>query len=153
MSRFKLSAVVITTVFVFVALMSMQLIAASSVEAAAHANENHRKLTKSPFVVSNSMEGGSGRKLLAIYPCPYFPCNRAQTCCGVDPKQPQLRFCFYLPIDPLNCGACGNICPLSAPDCCSGKCVNTKSNSTNCGSCGNVCINSPCINGMCSYGR
>jgi Flp pilus assembly protein CpaB len=55
MSRFKLSAVVITTVFVFVALMSMQLSAASSVEAAAHTNENHRKLTKSRFLVSDSM--------------------------------------------------------------------------------------------------
>jgi hypothetical protein len=40
---------VISTMFVFVALMSMQLIATSFVEAAAHTNENHREFTKSRF--------------------------------------------------------------------------------------------------------
>ncbi len=154
MSSLKLSPMVITIVFVFVALMSMQLIAASSVEGAAHTNENHRKLTKSHFLVSNPMEGGSGRKLLSMYPCPYFPCNRVQTCCGVSPQESLLRFCFYLATDINNCGTCGNICPPSAPACCSGQCVNTQSNSTNCGFCGNVCINSPCTIGLCGgYAR
>ncbi len=142
----------ITRVFVFVVLMSMQSIVASSIEGAAHTNENHGKLTKSQFLVSNSMEGGSHRKLL-IYPCPYFPCNIAQTCCGVSPTQPLLTFCFYLAIDPLNCGTCGNICPLSTPDCCFRKCVNTLTDCANCGFCSNPCINSSCTHGLCGYAR
>ncbi|KAH8943224.1 hypothetical protein BDL97_13G039900 [Sphagnum fallax] len=153
MSSFKLSLMAMTTMFVFVALMSMQLIAASSIEGVAHANENHREFTKSRFLVSNSMEGVSGRKLLAIYPCPYFPCIGGQTCCGVDPLEPLLRFCFSLATDINNCGTCGNICPLNTPMCCSGKCVNTQNKSTNCGFCGNVCNDVPCTFGFCGYAR
>jgi hypothetical protein len=152
MSSFKLSPVVITTVFVFVALMSMQLIAASSVEGAAHTNENHRKLTKSRFLVSNSMEGGSRKKLLGGSCGFIFSCSAEQTCCpGSFP--PFTDLCLNLAIDSLNCGACGNICPLSAPVCCSGKCVNILSSSTNCGLCGHACNNVPCTFGLCSYGH
>jgi hypothetical protein len=153
MSRFKLSAVVITTVFVFVALMSMQLSAASSVEAAAHTNENHRKLTKSRFLVSDSMEGRSRKKLLGATCGLIFSCSAGQTCCpGSFP--PFTALCKSLNgTDSLNCGTCGNICPLSAPVCCSGKCVNLLSNSTNCGLCGHVCTNTPCTFGLCSYGH
>ncbi|KAH8943226.1 hypothetical protein BDL97_13G040100 [Sphagnum fallax] len=149
MSSFKLSPVVITTVFVFVALMSMQLIAASSVEGAAHTNENHRKLTKSRFLVSNSMEGGSRRKLLGG--CPIFSCSTGQTCCpGIFP--PFTDSCQSLSTSSVDCGTCGNVCPLSAPVCCSGKCVNTLSDSKNCGLCGHVCTNVPCNLGLCNYG-
>jgi hypothetical protein len=147
MSSFKLSPVVITTLFVFVVLMSMQLIAISFVEGVAHTNENHGKLTKSQFLVSNSMEGGSHRKLLNN-PCPFFTCNGTQTCCPVTPQQ---RYCFNLETDMNNCGTCGNICPLSTPDCCFGTCVNLLANSTNCGFCGNVCIDSACTHGLCGY--
>jgi hypothetical protein len=153
MSSFKLSPVVITIVFVFIVLMSMQLIAASSIEGAAHTNENDHKLTKSRFMVRNSMDGGSRRKLLSIYPCPYFPCTRAQTCCGVDPLEPMLRFCFFLATDINNCGTCGNICPINAPECCSGKCVNIQSDPKNCGFCGRDCGKAPCILGCCGYAR
>ncbi|CAK9201190.1 unnamed protein product [Sphagnum troendelagicum] len=149
MSSFKLSPVVITIVFGFVALMSMQLITASSVEDAAHTNENHRKLTKSRFLVSNSMEGGSRRKLLTCGLI--FSCSAGQTCCpGILP--PITDTCQSLSTNSLNCGACGNICPLSALKCCSGKCVNTLSDSKNCGVCGHVCTDVPCNLGLCNYG-
>ncbi len=152
MSSFKLSPVVITTVFVFVALMSMQLIAASSVEGAAHTSENHRKLTKSRFLVSKSMEGGSRKKLLGASCGLIFSCSTGQSCCpGSLP--PFTDSCKSLETDPLNCGTCGNVCPLSAFQCCSGKCVNTLTNSANCGLCGSVCTNAPCTLGLCRYGR
>jgi hypothetical protein len=59
-----------------------------------------------------------------------------------------------------NCmGTCHNTCypgtyPGSCCDstetCCSGKCVNTKSDPANCGACGNVCSGGmTCINGVC----
>ncbi len=149
MWSFKLSAVVITRVFVFVALMSMQLIAASSVEGAAHTNENHRKLAKSRFLVSNSMEGGSRRKLLND--CPYIPCMGGLSCCP-DLRVPGFNLCVGLAeID--NCGACNNKC-LVGEQCCSGKCVNTLTNSANCGFCGHICTNAPCIWGLCGgYAR
>ncbi len=148
MSSLKLSAVVITTVFVFVALMSMQSIAASSVEGAAHTNENHRKLTKSRFLVSNSMEGGSRRKL--INACPWIPCMGKQTCCP-DLLIPGFSVCVDL-VSIQNCGACNNKC-LIGEDCCSEKCVNTQTDVKNCGLCGHACINSPCTLGFCNYGR
>jgi hypothetical protein len=152
MSSLKLSAVVITTVFVFVALMSMQLIAGSSVEGAAHTNENHRKLTKSRFLVSDSMEGRSRKKLLGGS-CGLFgsTCSTGQTCCpGSFP--PFTASCVSVATN-VNCGTCGNVCPLSAPVCCSGKCVNVLTNSTNCGLCGRVCTDVPCTFGLCKYGR
>jgi hypothetical protein len=144
MSSFKLSLVVITTMFVFVALMSMQLIAASSVEGAAHTNENHPKLIKGRFLVSNSMEGGARRKL--INDCPYIPCMGGLSCC------PGSFICQGLD-DVNNCGACNKKC-LVGEQCCSRQCVNTLTNSTNCGFCGNVCNNVPCTHGVCGgYGR
>jgi len=139
---------VITTVFVFVALMSMQLIAASSVEGVAQTHENHPKLTKSRFLVSNSMEGGSRRKLLGLCGLFFGSCSTGQTCCFLGP----IGTCQSLLTDSLNCGACGNLCPLTAPLCCSGKCVNTLSDSKNCGGCGRVC-DVPCFLGQCKYGR
>ncbi len=154
MLSFKSSPVVITIVFVFVALMSMQLIATSSVEGEAHTNENHRKLIKNRFLVSNSMEGVSHRKQLIMYPCPYFPCVGGQTCCGETPQSGQLRFCYYLATDTNHCGTCNNICPFNTPECCSGECVDTLTNSANCGFCGHVCNNVPCTLGVCGgYAR
>jgi hypothetical protein len=42
-------------------------------------------------------------------------------------------------------------CCDSTETCCSGKCVNSKSDSVNCGACGNVCTNGKtCSNGVCS---
>ncbi|CAM6029076.1 unnamed protein product [Sphagnum balticum] len=152
MSSLKLSAVVITTVFVFVALMSMQSIAASSVEGAAHTNENHRKLTKSRFLVSDSMEGRSRKKLLGGTCGLLSTCSTTQTCCpGSLP--PFTSLCKSLATDSLNCGTCGNVCPVTASQCCSGKCVNILTNSTNCGGCGRVCTDVPCTLGLCKYGR
>ncbi len=179
MLRFKLSFVVITRVFFFVALMSMQLIITSAIEGAAHSNENLRKLTKSRFLVSNSMEGGSRRKLIPNC-SPNIPCMGGLSCC-LDPTGPGLDLCvplgfdncracnntcpvgeqccsipiFYLCVglgDIENCGACNNKCPVGQ-QCCSGQCVNTLTNSANCGRCGNVCNNVPCTLGICGgYG-
>ncbi len=148
MWSFKLSLVVITTVFVFVALMSMQSIAASSGEGATHTNENHRKLQKNRFLASNSMEGGSRRKLLE---CPFFPCMGTLSCCPVL-SIPGLNLCVGLGTI-NNCGACNNKC-LVGEQCCSRKCVNTLTDSANCGICGHVCNNGPCILGLCGgYAR
>jgi hypothetical protein len=182
MSSFKLSPMVITTMFVFVALMSMQLIVTSTVEGATHTNENHRKFTKNRFLVSNSMEGGSRRQLINL--CSQAPCMGGQTCCP-DPFGPLFNICIpglgadigsciecndpcpvgalccSIPLysicighleDINNCGACNNKCSVGQ-QCCSGQCVNTLTNSTNCGGCGHVCNNVPCTLGICGgYG-
>jgi hypothetical protein len=179
----KLSLMVITIIFVFVALMSMQLITTSAVEGVVHTNENHHKLTKNRFLVSNSMEGGSRRKLLQdcpfgacmvgrsccpnllqgpflnictiiepgvnnCVPCNNINCSTGEQCCGF----PLYYVCVALEGDINNCGACLNKCPVGE-QCCSGKCVNTLTNSANCGSCGHVCNNVPCTLGICgAYG-
>jgi len=69
----------------------------------------------------------------------------------------------------VTCGQCSHNCmttcqnscypddaPYSQPccdsteTCCSGKCINTKSDTANCGACGNVCTNgNTCSNGVC----
>ncbi|KAH9542953.1 hypothetical protein CY35_13G036200 [Sphagnum magellanicum] len=142
MSSFKLSPVVITTVFVFVALMSMQLIAASSVEGAAHTNENHGKLKKSRFWESKLMEGGS-RKMLQVIACNPVSCPSGQYCCYLT------NSCQNIPTDP--CRNCNFRCTSSLyPDCCSGQCVNFYTSSTNCGSCGHACTNATCTLGICA---
>ncbi len=175
----KLSLVVITIIFVFVALMSMQLITTSAAEGVAHTNENHRKLTKSHFLVSNSLEGGSHRKLLED--CPFGACMVGRSCCpDFRGHGPLLNICIIIEPGVNNCVPCNNNCsigeqccgfPLStvcvslARDinncgtclnkcpvgelCCFGKCVNTLTNSANCGSCGHVCNNVPCTLGIC----
>jgi hypothetical protein len=38
--------------------------------------------------------------------------------------------------DPTNCGCTGQVCPLSRPDCCGGRCVTLESHNDNCGACG-----------------
>ncbi len=92
MSNFKLAPMVITTMFVFVALMSMQLIVTSTVEGATHTNENHRKFTRDRFLVSNLMEGGSRRQLTNL--CPTAPCMGRQICCP-DPFGPLFNLCSW----------------------------------------------------------
>ncbi len=182
MSNFKLAPMVITIMFVFVALMSMQLIVTSTVEGATHTNENHRKFTRDRFLVSNLMEGGSRRQLTNL--CPTAPCMGRQTCCP-DPFGPLFNLCVpglgadissciecnnpwpvgalccSIPLfnicvgleDIDNCGACNNKCSVGQ-QCCSGQCVNTFTNSTNCGGCGHVCNNVPCTFSICGgYGN
>ena len=53
--------------------------------------------------------------------------------------------------DPANCGACGNVCNKTAPDCCNGVCVDTNIDSTNCGYCAHACDASAprCCTGRC----
>ena len=72
--------------------------------------------------------------------------------------------CVYYLTDPLNCGACGNLCP-SGQSCsegacvaqcpagttlCGGTCVDLLSDPLNCGGCGNACgDNQICTGGAC----
>src|SRR5262245_36051147 len=69
--------------------------------------------------------------------------------------------CTPLGADPYNCGACGNVCPASAPFCdfgtcvCpgtvrGGECVDVLSDRRNCGGCGQDCgAGFVCAGGIC----
>src|SRR5262245_31825500 len=73
--------------------------------------------------------------------------------------------CLFLDSDPHNCGACGHVCPDTAPYCnqgacykcvggavdCNGTCTDLGSDPHNCGACGNVCPNTApyCNQGVC----
>jgi Stigma-specific protein, Stig1 len=86
----------------------------------------------------------------------YVCCAAGTTCCNGT--------CTDLNSDANNCGACGNICPASAPICnqgtCSGcptgrtfcypSCVDLSVNPYNCGTCGLQCAPSEvCAGGLC----
>jgi hypothetical protein len=84
--------------------------------------------------------------------CTYW-CVDGATDCGGG--------CTPLWADPFNCGACGNVCPASAPFCdsgtcvcpgvvCGGECVDVLSDRLNCGGCGQACpVGSVCSVGTC----
>lgn len=79
--------------------------------------------------------------------------------------------CLAPPDSPNSCGACGNVCPSSTPNCtptagggyecqakcthepfitqCSGKCVDLQTDPGHCGRCGNACASGICIDGEC----
>ncbi len=156
----KLSLVVITIIFIFVALMSMQLITTSYVEGVAHTNENHRKLTKSHFLVSNSMEGGPRRKLLQD--CPFGVCMGGLSCCPILPG-PLLKVCITLPPGVNICEGCSTGCLACDNNCSVGQfccgihgppveslCVGLAGNINNCGACNNKCpVGELCCSGKC----
>jgi hypothetical protein len=90
-------------------------------------------------------------------------------CCPADPAVPhQLRCgdeCVDFLNDPLNCGACGNVCGdgtcCSNGSCeslcadgqvwCDGACVDLRNDSANCGACGSTCgDDSCCFEGACA---
>jgi hypothetical protein len=90
-------------------------------------------------------------------------------CCPVDPEVPdQLRCgeeCVDYLNDPLNCGACGNVCGdgtcCTNGNCvslcadgqvwCDGRCVDLRNDSENCGACGTVCADGNCcFEGVCA---
>jgi hypothetical protein len=71
--------------------------------------------------------------------------------------------CTDTSVDELNCGACGNVCPLgkacingncsclAGQTLCNGTCADTSFDLRNCGKCGNVCDpGKDCLNGACS---
>ena len=84
----------------------------------------------------------------------YFCCATGSACCN--------GACTAVNSDSNNCGACGNVCPASAPSCnqgtcsgcptgtafCGGTCIDTNWDSANCGSCGYICAGSE----ACSWG-
>jgi hypothetical protein len=76
----------------------------------------------------------------------YACCPTGTACCN--------GACTSLNSDPNNCGACGNVCPASAPICNQGTCsgcppwINFDWDNQNCGACGVVCPN----NSACSFG-
>ena len=90
-------------------------------------------------------------------------CPRGQTFCNREEG-----YCADLMVDPLNCGACGNVCAVnnctggvcgeataSAQNCvtpfalCPDGCVNLQTNARNCGACDNRCSGSTCDDGTC----
>src|SRR5579859_6119160 len=70
-------------------------------------------------------------------------CPPGQTLCNSQ--------CVYTSQDPMNCGACGNVCAgntvcisgtcgcPTGQTACNGMCVDTKSDPANCGMCGTAC--------------
>ena len=93
--------------------------------------------------------------------CTYW-CVDGAAACGGGP-------CIPLWADPNNCGACGNVCPDTAPVCIDGVCspnpcgggevycphapvgpgcTDLRYDSYNCGACGIVC-GGPCNDGVC----
>jgi hypothetical protein len=78
----------------------------------------------------------------------YACCPTGKACCNGT--------CTAVNSDPDNCGACGNVCPASAPICNQGACydcppgTNFMWDSGNCGGCGNVCPEgTACAWGVC----
>jgi hypothetical protein len=82
-------------------------------------------------------------------------CPTGETLCAGE--------CTNTKIDELNCGLCGNVCPLGkacingtcsclpGQPVCNGTCVDISIDPANCGSCGRVCPGKLyCINGECS---
>ncbi len=70
--------------------------------------------------------------------------------------------CVDTSVDVLNCGACGNVCPLGKAcnngtcsclaglNLCNGTCTDTSFDLRNCGKCGNICPpGKDCIKGEC----
>lgn len=70
--------------------------------------------------------------------------------------------CKDTSVDLLNCGSCGNVCPLGKAcingtcSClpgltlCEGTCIDTSFDLRNCGACGNACpFGKHCVNGEC----
>lgn len=84
--------------------------------------------------------------------CTYWCVDGAADCGGG---------CTPLWADPFNCGACGNVCPATAPYCssgtcvcpgtvCGGVCVDVLSDPRNCGGCGQTCpLGHVCAGGIC----
>jgi Stigma-specific protein, Stig1 len=69
-------------------------------------------------------------------------CDSGQPCCNA--------VCIAIATDRTNCGACGNVCPDSAPTCCGGACTDTTSDPANCGACGTTCGDRTCSGGACA---
>jgi hypothetical protein len=90
--------------------------------------------------------------------CGAIACCPTGACCN--------GICTDLKSDPLNCSACGYVCPAnnicvngSCVPCifpfiaCGGVCVDPTSDRNNCGGCGQQCAdNEACIGGFCESG-
>ncbi len=85
----------------------------------------------------------------------YACCSTSTVCCNGT--------CTSVNSDPHNCGACGIVCPASAPVCnqgtcgncgpgltnCGGVCTNFTFDNANCGGCGIVCADGYSCQGSC----
>jgi hypothetical protein len=76
-------------------------------------------------------------------------CTGGASCCN--------GLCLDTTSDPLNCNACGKVCPGSGSLCCAGTCSDPLTDVANCGKCGTPCGALPnttgpaCKAGSCSF--
>ena len=89
------------------------------------------------------------------------PADDGPTC--ASPMRMCGTSCIDTTVDTMNCGACGNACPmgqscvmgacacLMGRTACSGTCVDTQADERNCGACGNACpTGQSCVAGACA---
>lgn len=109
----------------------------------------------------------------AVASCDTGTCELVNCKDGFDDCDLLSPGCEQTSTDPLNCGACDNVCPIGKPNCSGGTCTNAScgtgtadcgsgscdiditSDLNNCGGCGNICtfaVGSPNASRACTQG-